>query len=136
MAIIIHVIVALCILNDESLLIKTLVFVFILMNSEMVAYRFFAELTRIYLMHEVIDIELVTKDRQLYRGFYALKKIGDMYSFNIKSNGELQRVFVSINVINKITVTMSDRLFVDIVKMRIKEKEKKWITLFYIGKKY
>ena len=48
-----------------------------------------------------------------------------MYSFNIKSNGELQRVFVSINVINKITVTMSDRLFVDIVKMRIKEKEKK-----------
>ena len=125
MAIIIHVIVALCILNDESLLIKTLVFVFILMNSEMVAYRFFAELTRIYLMHDVIDIELVTKDRQLYRGFYALKKIGDMYSFNIKSNGELQRVFVSINVINKITVTMSDRLFVDIVKMRIKEKEKK-----------
>ena len=124
-AIIIYVIVALCILKDESFLIKTLVFVFILMNCEMVAYRFFAELTRIYLMHEVTDIEIVTKDRQLYRGFYALKKIGDMYSFNIKSNGELQRVFVNINVVNNITVTMSDRIFVDIVKMKIKEKKRR-----------
>ena len=48
-----------------------------------------------------------------------------MYSFNIKSNGELQRVFVNINVVNNITVTMSDRIFVDIVKMKIKEKKRR-----------
>ena len=124
-AIIVSGIVALYILNGEIFLIKIVVFAFILMNCEMVAYRFFAVLTRIYLMHEVTYIEIVMKDRQIYKDFYALKKIGDMYSFNIKFNGELQRVFININEINNITVTMSDRLFVDIIKMRVKEKEKK-----------